>query len=461
MATSDRPTRHEWHQTDSGSWTRTIGDRGLRIRLFDKSGVYYREIYLPGGGKDRKSLGTSDRREADRLAKQLYAELVRGPAPVAVIPTTVTLAALWGRYRTTSQRYLGNKPKTRRDAETRAAILISFFGATRDVQYLTEDDQLAYQRARMRGGIVYTLEDVYEIDGEGQPTNDLKEFTTAAVRARSAEADLVLLHTMLTWATTHRTASRQFLLDRNPLRGAARKSELNPVRPVTTYDRFLATRTAMQALAAAEEVGSEAWRRWMKMELALVLAEAAGRRLGAIRQLRWEDVDFEASEVTWRADSDKKGVMWIVPLPADLLAELAAFRRTLGAIAGWVFGGERGAEHAMDRHLFDKWLIEAERKAGLEKLVGGAWHPYRRKWAMERKHWPLADVAAVGGWKDIETLLKCYSQADRVTMLGVMSEPKKLRTADVGRRAGAADREALRRVAANAAEKLVAARTAT
>ena len=72
-----------------------------------------------------------------------------------------------------------------------------------------------------------------------------------------------------------------------------------------------------------------------------------------------------------------------------------------------------------------------------------------------------ARAAAVGGWKDIDTLLKCYSRADRVTMLGVMSEPKKLRTADVGRRAGAVDREVLRRVAANAAEKLVAARTAT
>ncbi len=41
-------------------------------------------------------------------------------------------------------------------------------------------------------------------------------------------------------------------------------------------------------------------------------------------------------------------------------------------------------------------------------------------------------------------------------MLGVMSEPRKLGTADVGRRAGATDREALRRVAANAAAKLVA-----
>ena len=456
MATSDRPTRHEWHQTDSGGWTRTIGDRGLRVRLFDKGGVYYRELYLPGGGKDRKSLGTTDRREADRLAKQLYSELLRGAVPAVAAATTVTLGGLWDRYRAGSQRFLDNKPKTRRDAETRAAILIAFFGAKRDVQYLTADDQLAYQRARMRGGIVYTLEDVYEVDGDGQPTQALKKFTTTAVRARSAEADLVLLHTMLTWATTHRTPSRQFLLDRNPLRGAARKSELNPVRPVTTYDRFLATRAAMQALAAAEAVGSEAWRRWVKMELALVLAEAAGRRLGAIRQLRWEDVDFEASEVTWRADSDKKGVMWIVPLPADLLAELAGFRRALGAIAGWVFNGERGTDRPMDRHLFDKWLIVAERHAALAKLVGGAWHPYRRKWAMERKHWPLADVAAVGGWKDIETLLKCYAQPDRATMLGVMNEPRKLGAADVGRRAGSADREALRRVAANAADELVA-----
>ena len=35
--------------------------------------------------------------------------------------------------------------------------------------------------------------------------------------------------------------------------------------------------------------------------------------------------------------------------------------------------------------------------------------------------------------------------------IGVMSEPKKLRTADVGRRAGGAANEALRRVAANEA----------
>ena len=80
----------------------------------------------------------------------------------------------------------------------------------------------------------------------------------------------------------------------------------------------------------------------------------------------------------------------------------------------------------MDRHLFSTWLLVAERHAGLPKLEGGLWHPYRRKWATERKHRPLKDVAAAGGWKDIDTLLRCYQQPDEDTVLAVMSEERKL-----------------------------------
>jgi hypothetical protein len=43
---------------------------------------------------------------------------------------------------------------------------------------------------------------------------------------------------------------------------------------------------------------------------------------------------------------------------------------------------------------------------------------------------PVSDVAAVGGWKDIATLLRCYQQPDRETLRAVMAEPRKLR--DVG-----------------------------
>jgi hypothetical protein len=94
----------------------------------------------------------------------------------------------------------------------------------------------------------------------------------------------------------------------------------------------------------------------------------------------------------------------------------------------------------MDRHLFDKWLRIAERRAGLPKLVGGLWHPYRRKWATERKHHSVVDVAAAGGWKDTQTLLTCYQQPDAEAMLAVMSEPRKVRDAALGGAGGRASK---------------------
>ena len=101
-----------------------------------------------------------------------------------------------------------------------------------------------------------------------------------------------------------------------------------------------------------------------------------------------------------------------------------------------MFGAEHDPNKAIDRHQFDKWLAFAERKAGLPKLVGGLWHPYRRKWATERKHLSITDVAEAGGWKDTATLLTCYARPDNETLLAVMSEERKLRDRAVGARNG-------------------------
>ena len=120
-----------------------------------------------------------------------------------------------------------------------------------------------------------------------------------------------------------------------------------------------------------------------------------------------------------------------MPAPEPLVKALKEFRRRLAAMTGWIFPGVRLPEQPTDRHLFDKWLMVAEKRAHVPKLKGGIWHPYRRKWATERKYLPLKDVAEAGGWKDTETLLACYQQPDDETLLAVMSEPRKVHDAAI------------------------------
>lgn len=182
------------------------------------------------------------------------------------------------------------------------------------------------------------------------------------VRLRTAESDLVVLHQMLNWAATVRV-KRVRLLHGNPLAGIRRAREQNPRRPIASFERFTATRTAMQRLSAEEDT-EEARTRWTKMELALVLAEATGRRLGSIRQLKWEDIDLPASTIHWRAEADKKRREAVIPMPLPLAHELRHFQRRLGTMSGWIFSSEQEAGRPMDRHLFDKWLTRAEKAAG-------------------------------------------------------------------------------------------------
>lgn len=75
----------------------------------------------------------------------------------------------------------------------------------------------------------------------------------------------------------------------------------------------------------------------LAVDLAFALAEATGRRIGGIRQLRWEDIDLTRKEITWRAESDKVKRQWRVPIPDSLCEELRQVRKRLRAISGWVF----------------------------------------------------------------------------------------------------------------------------
>lgn len=406
-------TRDRWRQV-KGKWTRSLGNRGTRVRLFQKrrDGTFYRAVWL-GGRRDLACLHTNDRDEAERLGRRLLGTLMLG-VPIRQEPETITLGALWDRYQRDCANFLDNKPRTKKETEGRAKVLLAFFGSGLDVRTLTAKDQAAFVAARLAGGIRY--------DGDA---------VTAPVRPRSVEADLVLLHSMLGWAARLRVNGGRWL-EFNPLEGVGRPREQNPRRPVATWERYDATRLAMQARREAAET-STVKALWAKMELALVLASSTGRRLGSIQHLQWDDFDFQNNRIHWRAEHDKKGRDSVIPYPAALLDEVRKLQRVVGALGGWVFAGERKPERPMDRHLFDKWLRIAEADAELPKLEGGLWHPYRRAWATARKHLSLKDVAAAGGWKDYDTLLKCYQHPDEETLLQVTSEERKVREVQSGR----------------------------
>lgn len=406
-----KPLRTEW-RFRNGKWTRSLGNRGARIRLFQKrrDGVFYRAIWLSGGGIDRKSLGTRDRAEAEKLGTALLSALLRDEDVGS--SAALSLGMLWRKYKTESDDFLDNTPSSKRDAEGHAQVLLGFFGDDCEVRSLTGADQRAFTQKRLAGGIECGIDRV-----------------TVPVRARSVQMDIQLLHTMLKWALTVRVNGGRRLLDHHPLAGVKRLREVNPKRPVATAERFEKTRKAAQLLA--ENAVTDAGRaKWIKLELALVLAEATGRRLGSIRQLRWDDVDFKQGTIRWRAATDKKGKEWKIPMPPSLKQELVSFRRKMGSAFGQlVFPSHDRPDVPLRTDQLSQWLITAEKKAKLPKLDGSLWHAYRRGWATERKHYPVADVAAAGGWRDIGTLIRCYQLPDDATLLRVMSHSRKAEVA--------------------------------
>ena len=228
---------------------------------------------------------------------------------------------------------------------------------------------------------------------------------------------LVALRTMLNWATRQRRARGEPLLRWNPLSGFRIPVEKNPRRPVETYDRYL------ELMEVAGEVD---WR----LPLALTLAESTGQRIGSILALRRSDIDLDRlphGRVRFRAESQKTGYEHGVPVPPYTRSVLKAhLARLNGEATPWLFPAERNQDKPVCVSTMSRRLREAYEKAELETLDGGLWHPWRRKWATERKGMPLKDVAAAGGWRDTATLLKSYQQVDDETVVRVVLEAPKL-----------------------------------
>jgi integrase len=352
------------------TWTKSIGDYGNRVRVYEAriDGPLMRSVYI-NGKEVRRSLGHRDRALAIKQARELHHAICSSDA--ALLHGSMTLGQLVDLY-TASVDHRDKKERTAREDERKLARIAGFIRLTRDVTTLDESDVKEYARARRRGD------------------DRLLGITPGkAVNARTVQADVVALQTALNWATVKKDNRGRRYLKENPLANVELPDELNPRRPVVTHTAY------EKLLAVASEVNP-------LLPLALIVAEATGRRLSAWCSLRWGDVLFDdgpTGSIRWRAELDKPGYEQVVPMSPAVRDGLMKAQLDQGAIGrSPVFPAPENPAESCRRDLLDKWLRRAYKVAGIVPERGSLWHALRRKWVTERKDYSIKDiaVAAVG-----------------------------------------------------------------
>ena len=206
-------------------------------------------------------------------------------------PEPLTLKTLFDIYR---EEVTPTKAKRSRRYERAAmAMFLKFFGRHRKPATLSQRDWDRFIRARRAG----------RIGPSGRPVSN-----------RTIEYDLKFLLAVLNWAARSRDEEGRLLLESNPLRGLKTPKQKNPARVLVTdaeYQALLKVSLQMD------------WR----FRVALVIAHETGHRIGAIRQLRWSDIDMEGRTIRWRAEHEKTGHEHRTPVTAEALAALEEARR--------------------------------------------------------------------------------------------------------------------------------------
>ncbi|MCY3698853.1 MAG: tyrosine-type recombinase/integrase [Gemmatimonadetes bacterium] len=331
------------------------------------------------GRRLTRSLKHRDWRRAKRQADQVAAGLIDAPNGKAEAePLPLTLGALFEIY---GEEVTPTKARhTQLHDRAATKMFLGFFGNDRDPATLSQRDWDRFIRERRTG----------KVGPSGRPVSD-----------RTVEFDLRFLIAVFNWASKSRDENGRLLLDSNPLTGLKTPKEKNPTRVVLADEEYGAL------LGVSRRVD---WR----FHVALVLAHETGHRIGAIRQLRWADIDFEDKTIVWRAKHEKTGYEHVTPMTDEAVVALeeAAQRRGSDAGDSPVLPAIRDATRCAGLSLVRRWWDTAQVLAGLEPRRGRGWHSLRRKFASDLMALPLKVLCELGGWKEAQTVLRCYQQAD-------------------------------------------------
>ena len=131
------------------------------------------------------------------------------------------------------------------------------------------------------------------------------------------------------------------------------------------------------------------------------LAVSTGLRLGNIRTLTWEQVDFTRRMMTFPGSIMKNGQPLTIPINATAIE---AIRPWLGRDQKYVFVKDNGQ---IVREIPSKMWTRTLQKAGLENL---RWHDLRHTWAslMRQSGQGLDVIQELGAWQD-ERMVKRYA----------------------------------------------------
>ena len=382
-------TKRSRRNYGAGEWGRN------RVRVFPdpKTGLFQIE-WRENGRRLSRSLGHPDWARAKRQADEFVAGFVGpefhgGAEAQPELLTLETLFDIYGEEVTPTK----TKPSQRYDRAT-MRMFLKFFGKDRDPATLSKRDWDRFIRYRRAG----------RVGRSGRPVSD-----------RTIQQDLKLLLAVLNWAAQSRDEQGRLLLESNPLKGLTPPAEKNPTRVVLTETEYQAL------LQVSREVD---WR----FHVALVLAHETGHRIGAIRQLRWSDVDLDGGVIRWRAEHEKSGYEHKTPVTAEARAVLEeARKRNTGIGDALVLPAPTDSSTCVGSSRTRRWWQKAQTLAGLEPKHRRGWHSLRRKFASDLMDQPLKVLCQLGGWKTAQTVLQCYQRADEGQLRKALESRRRLR----------------------------------
>ena len=373
----------------AGEWGRN------RVRVFPdpKTGLLQIE-WRDDGRRLSRSLQHRDwtraKRQADEVAAGYLGPEIEGGADAEPEPLTLaTLFDIYGDEVTPTK-----SERSRRYDRAAMKMFLRFFGKDRNPATLSKRDWDRFIRERRSG----------KVGSSGRPVGD-----------RMIEFDLKFLIAVLNWAAKSRDEQGCLFLDSNPLKGLKTPTEKNPTRVVLTEEEYQAL------LQVSLDMD---WR----FRVALVLAHETGHRIGAIRQLRWSDIDLEAGVIRWCAEHEKTGYEHRTPVTAEALAVLEKARRKNPGIGDApVLPAPKDPSTCVSYSWTSDWWQKAQELAGLEPKRGRGWHSLRRKFASDLMDQPLKVLCELGGWKTAKTVLQCYQRADEGQLRNALESRRRVR----------------------------------